>query len=287
MRRDDRTARGRRGSTRRRRLRLAGRYALLVLVAAVVLFPVYAAVMVAQKPFGELGDLGVLVPGRPHVGNVGEALTDTGMGRYLMNSFVVATAITVGQVVTSILAGYALAVVDFAGRGAAAALLGVSLLVPIEVTLVANVETVQRLGGIDTYWALIVPFLAFPLGTFLLRQAFRGIPQDLRDAAALDGYGHGAFLVRVGVPLVRPTVAALALFSFLLAWNQYLWPLMVTNRDDRRTVQIGLAQLSGGVGPDIDLIMTATLLAAVPILVLLLLFERQIVAGLTSGAMKG
>jgi ABC-type glycerol-3-phosphate transport system permease component len=87
--------------------------------------------------------------------------------------------------------------------------------------------------------------------------------------------------------LVRATIAALALFSFLLAWNQYLWPLMVTNRDDRRTVQIGLAQLSGTVGPDLDLIMTATLLAAVPILVLLLLFERQIVAGLTSGAVKG
>jgi sn-glycerol 3-phosphate transport system permease protein len=165
--------------------------------------------------------------------------------------------------------------------------IGVSLLVPIEVTLVANVETVQRLGGIDSYWALVVPFLAFPLGTFLLRQAFLGVPGDLRDAAALDGYGHLAFLVRVGVPLVRPTVAALALFSFLLAWNQYLWPLMVTNDDDRRTVQIGLTQLSGGVGPDLGLIMTATLLAAVPILILLLLFERQIVAGLTSGAVKG
>lgn len=286
MRRDRGTER-RRHRALSRRLRLVGRYALLVAVAVVVLFPVYAAVMVAQKPFGELGDLGVLVPGRPRVGNVGAALTDTGMGRYLVNSFVVATAITVGQVVTSILAGYALALVDFAGRGASAALIGVSLLVPIEVTVVANVETVQRLGGIDSYWALIVPFLAFPLGTFLLRQAFRGIPRDLRDAAALDGYGHGAFLVRVGVPLVRPTVAALALFSFLLAWNQYLWPLMVTNRDDRRTVQVGLAQLSGGVGPDIDLIMTATVLAAVPILVLLLLFERQIVAGLTTGAVKG
>lgn len=271
----------------RRRLRLAGRYALLAALSIVVLFPVYAAVMVAQKPFSELGDLGVLVPDRPDVGNVGAALTDTGMGRYLVNSFVVATAIMVAQVVTSIFAGYALALVDFAGRGASAALIGVSLLVPIEVTVVANVETVQRLGGIDRYWALIVPFLAFPLGTFLLRQAFRGIPRDLRDAAALDGYGHGSFLVRVGVPLVRPTVAALALFSFLLAWNQYLWPLMVTNRDDRRTVQIGLAQLSGGVGPDIDLIMTATVMAAVPILVLLLLFERQIVAGLTAGAVKG
>lgn len=287
MRPDDRTPAPDRRRPWRRRAVLVGRYALLTLVAAIVLFPVYAAVMVAQKPIGELGDLGVLVPDRPQVGNVSDALGDTGMGRYLLNSFVVATAIMVAQVVTSVLAGYALAFVDFAGRRAAGAVLAVSLLVPIEVTVVVNFETVQRLGGIDTYWALIVPFVAFPLGTFLLRQAFRGIPRDLREAASLDGYGHGSFLVRVGVPLVRPTVAALALFSFLLAWNQYLWPLLVTNRDDRRTVQIGLAQLSGTVGPDLGLIMTATLLAAVPILVLLLLFERQIVAGLTSGAVKG
>jgi sn-glycerol 3-phosphate transport system permease protein len=271
----------------RRRLALAGRYVLLIVVATIVLFPVYAAVMVAQKPIGELGDLGVLVPDRPQAGNVSNTLGDTGMERYLLNSFVVATAIMVGQVVTSVLAGYALAFVDFTGRRVAGAFLAVSLLVPIEATIVVNFETVQRLGGIDTYWALIMPFLAFPLGIFLLRQAFRGIPRDLREAATLDGYGHGSFLVRVGVPLDRPTVAALALFSFLVAWNQYLWPLLVTNRDDRRTVQVGLAQLSGTVGPDLGLIMTATLLAAVPILILLLLFERQIVAGLTSGAVKG
>lgn len=276
-----------RTARRRRRLGLAARYALLTVVAALVLFPVYAAAMVASRPFRDLGDLGVLVPTRPRPGNVADALTETGLGRYLANSLLVASAITVGQVVTSVLAGYALAFVDFAGRRATVALVAVSLLVPVEVTLVVNVETVQRLGGIDTYWALVVPFLAFPLGTFLLRQAFRGIPRDLRDAATVDGYGHGGFLLLVALPLVRATVAALALFSFLLAWNHYLWPLMVTNRDDRRTVQVGLAELSGTVGPDLNLLMTATLLAAVPVLVLLLLFERQIVAGLTSGAVKG
>jgi ABC-type glycerol-3-phosphate transport system permease component len=267
--------------------KLAGRYLLLVVVAVIVLFPVYAAVMVAQKPFAELGDLGVLVPDRVDLGNVPEAVTDAGMGRYLLNSFVVATAITLGQVVTSVLAGYALAFVDFTGRRAVVAWLAISMLVPIEVTVVVNFDTVQQLGGIDTYWALIVPFLAFPLGTFLMRQAFRGIPRDLRDAAVVDGYGHLAFVRSVGLPLVRSTVAALSLFSFLLAWNQYLWPLMVTNRDDRRTVQIGLEQLSGAVGPDINVIMTATLIAAAPILLLLIVFERQIVAGLTAGSVKG
>lgn len=271
----------------RARAVLTARYLLLVVVAGVVLFPVYAAVMVAQKPFGELGDLGVLIPDRLDAGSVPDAVTDAGMGRYLVNSFVVSTAITLGQVVTSVLAAYALAFVDFAGRRVAVAFLAVSLLVPVEVTVVVNFETVQRLGGVDTYWALIVPFVAFPLGTFLLRQAFRGIPRDLRDAAMVDGYRHLAFLRSVALPLVRSTVAALALFSFLLAWNQYLWPLLVTNRDDRRTVQIGLEQLSGTIGPDLNVIMAATLIAALPILVLLVLFERQIVEGLTAGSVKG
>jgi ABC-type glycerol-3-phosphate transport system permease component len=260
---------------------------LLVVVAAVVLFPVYAALMVAQKPFDELGDLHVLVPDRVDLGNVPNAITDASMGRYLLNSFIVASAITIGQIATSVLGGYALAFVDFAGRRVVVALLAMSLLVPIEVTIVVNFETVQRFGWIDTYWALIVPFLVSPIGTFLMRQAFLGIPRDLRDAATIDGYGHLAFLRTIAVPLARPTVAAFGLFSFLLAWNQYVWPLMVTNRDDRRTVQIGLEQLSGTVGPDINVIMTATLIAALPILVLLVLFERQIVAGLTAGSVKG
>jgi sn-glycerol 3-phosphate transport system permease protein len=272
---------------RRRRASLVLRYALLIVVAAIVLFPVYAAVMVAQKSFAELGDLGVLTPGRVRFGNVPDALTETGMGRYLVNSVIVSTAIMVGQLTTSVIGGYALAFVDFAGKRVVVVLLWVALLVPIEVSMVVNFETVQRLGWIDTYRALILPFLVTPLGTFLLRQAFRGIPRDLRDAATVDGYGHLAFLRSVALPLVRPTVAALGLFSFLLAWNQYVWPLLVTERDDRRTVQIGIEQLSGTVGADLNVIMTATLLAAVPIFALLVLFERQIVAGLTAGAVKG
>lgn len=267
--------------------RMAGRYALLVTVAALVLFPVYAAVMVAQKDLAELGDLGVLVPGGLDGGAFPDAFVDAGLGRYLLNSFIVSIAITVGQVLTSVLAGYALALVDFAGRRVVFWSLLATMMVPFEVTIVVNFETIQRLGWIDTYRALILPFLAFAVGTFLLRQAFLGIPRDLRDAAAMDGHGHGGFLVHVGVHLVRPTIAALALFAFLVSWNQYLWPLMVTNSDDRRTVQIGLEQLRSVSGAELNLVMAGTILATVPILVLLIVFERQLLRGLTAGAVKG
>lgn len=276
-----------------RRIDLAGgskllaRYLLLTVVAAIVLFPVYAAVMVAQKSLTELGSLDVLVPDRVDLGNVPTAIGDARMGRYLVNSTIVSIAIVIGQVTTSVLAGYALAFIDFTGRRALLAAIAASLIIPFEVTVVVNFETVQKLGGVDTYWALILPFVAFPLGIFLMRQAFLGIPRDLLDAAVVDGYGHFGVLRNVALPLVRSTVAALSLFSFLLAWNQYLWPLLVTNRDDRRTVQIGLKQLTGSVGPDLGVIMTATLLATIPILVLLVVFERQLIRGLTAGSVKG
>ncbi|MBT8212652.1 MAG: carbohydrate ABC transporter permease [Acidimicrobiia bacterium] len=266
---------------------MTGRYLLLIVVAAAVLFPVYAAFMVSQKPLTALGDLGVLVPDTLDLGGFDEAARDANMGRYLLNSAIVAVLITVGQVVTSILAGYAFAALRFPAKTLLFTLFLATLMVPGEVNIVVNLETIQKLGWIDSYQALVVPFLAFSVGTFLLRQAFLGIPQDLRDAAAMDGHGHWSFLVNVAVPLVRPTIGALSVFSFLLAWNQYLWPLLVTNDDDYRTVQIGLKALTDEAGANLGLLMSATLLASLPIVIVLVLFERQLIRGLTTGSLKG
>ena len=114
---------------------------------------------------------------------------------------------------------------------------------PAESIVLGNLETIQNLAWIDTYQALVVPFLAFAFGTFLIRQVFLTIPKDLREAAALDGVGHLRFLWEVAVPLARPAIGALGLFSFLAAWNQYLWPQRVTTDESHRTIQIGLAAL--------------------------------------------
>ena len=243
--------------------------------------------MVSQKPLSELGNLGSLVPGTPDLGSFDEAFNDRNLGRYLLNSVIVSLLIMVGQVTTSILAGYAFASLRFPGKAILFYLFIATLMVPAEVNIVVNLETIQTLGWIDTYQALVVPFLAFSIGTFLLRQAFLGIPQDLRDAAAMDGYGHWGFLLRVGIPLARPTVAALSVFSFLLAWNQYLWPLLVTNSDEYRTVQIGLKQLADSSGGQLNVLMAGTVLATLPILVVLVVFERQLIRGLTAGSLKG
>lgn len=274
-------------AARARRTRTVLRYALLVLVAAIVLFPVYAAVMVAVQPLGEYTDLGVLAPTHLTFQPFADAFRDAHLARYLVNSAAVAAAITAGQVLTSILSGYAFAALRFRGRSVLFVVFLATMMIPTEVTIVANFETVQRWRWTDSYQALVVPFLAFAFGTFLLRQAFLGIPPELRDAAVVDGHGHLGYLWRVAVPVVRPSIAALTVFSFLGAWNQYLWPLLVTNDDRYRTVQIGLKQLASANSATLNLVMAGTLLAALPIVLLLVFFERHLVRGLTAGAVKG
>ena len=273
---------------RRRRRSNIPRYLGLSIAALLVLFPVYCAFVMAVQPTSRLLDFpGILLPTDPDWSFFSRAFNEANMDRYLVNSIFVSLVITAGQIVTSILAAYAFAFLRFPAKGLVFALFLATLMIPAEVTIVANLQTIERLRWLDTYQGLTIPFLAFAFGTFLLRQTFLGIPAELRDAAALDGYGHWGFLRHVAVPLAKPAIAALGLFSFLLAWNQYLWPLLITEEESHRTVQIGLKNLSSGNPDQLPLVMAGTVIAALPILVLLILFQRNLVRGLTAGAVKG
>jgi sn-glycerol 3-phosphate transport system permease protein len=150
-----------------------------------------------------------------------------------------------------------------------------------------NFNTVNDLGLYNTYAGLALPFLATGFGAFLIRQAFLVTPRDLRDAAQLDGYGHWRFMWRVAVPLARPAIAALAVFAFLAAWGEYLWPLIITADAEFRTVQVGLRQLSRTSIDQINVTFAGIVLASLPLFVLLLVFQKQLVRGLTAGAVKG
>jgi sn-glycerol 3-phosphate transport system permease protein len=160
-------------------------------------------------------------------------------------------------------------------------------MVPAEATMLVNRETMSSWAWTNTYRALVVPFLATAFGTFLVRQVFMGVPQDLVDAAQIDGLGHWRFLWGVAAPIARPTLGALGLFSFLGAWNQYLWPILVTDTDRKRTVQIGLKYLQASAIDRQNLLLAGSVIAALPIFVLLAIFQRQLVKGLTAGAVKG
>ncbi len=282
------------GRTRRRRQTFdeptgagrLGRYALLCVVTFLVVFPIYTTVVAALKPGSEVLK-NPLVPTTITFDVLVEAWNEGRLGRYLFNSFVVAIVVTVTQVITSVLAAYAFAILEFPGKRAVFLVFVATLLVPAEATLVVNLDTVDNLGWLNTYQGLAVPFLATAFGIFLLRQVFLTLPRDLRDAAAIDGVGHLGFLRHVAVPLVRPTIGALALFSFLGTWNQYLWPNLVINEADMNTVQSGLRLLSRSSLSEPNLVMAGTVIAAVPIFVALFVFQRQLVRGLTVGAVKG
>jgi sn-glycerol 3-phosphate transport system permease protein len=264
------------------------RYLLLTVLAVVVLFPLYMTLVNSLlKPSQIAARPPTFFPTSPEWSTYSEAWNEGHMGRYLLNSAIVTTIITVGQVVTAILAGYAFAFLEFPLKRTLFLVFLATLMVPFEVTIVTNLATINSLGWYDSYQGLAVPFLATGFGAFLMRQAFLQVPRDLQDAASLDGFGHWRFMTRVAVPLARPAVAALSVFAFLGAWNQYLWPLLVTKDEKFRTVQIGLKQLRATSIQDVNVTFAGVIIAALPLVILLLVFQKQLVRGLTAGAVKG
>jgi len=275
-------------SSPRRRVRLFGRYLLLSVLAVIVLFPIYITVVNSLlQPAQIASQPPTFFPTHPMFSSYSSAWSSGHLGHYLFNSFIVTGIIVIGQVLTSILAGYAFAFLQFPFKRTLFVVFLATLMIPFEVTIVQNLQTVVSLGIYNTYAGLAAPFLAWGLGTFLLRQAFLGIPRDLDDAAALDGYGHWKFLWRVAVPLARPAIAALTVFSFLTAWNQYLWPLLVTKNEQFSTVQIGLRQLRGTSLEQVNITFAGVVIAIIPLVILLLIFQKQLIRGLTAGAVKG
>jgi sn-glycerol 3-phosphate transport system permease protein len=278
-----------------RRARVINRYLLLSALSLIVLFPIYITVVNSLLPADKIVERPpTLFPTAPLWQSYSNAWTQGHVSSYLFNSVVVTFCIVAGQLLTSIFAGYAFAFLEFPFKRTLFVVFLSTMMVPFEVVFFTNLQTVVKLGevpllghyiGLDTYGALVVPFLATGFGAFLVRQAFMSLPRDLRDAAELDGYGNFRFMWRVAVPLARPTIAALTLFCFFDAWNQYLWPLVAS--DHYRTVQVGLRQLSRVSLDQINVTFAGTVLAAVPLLILLLIFQKQLIRGLTAGAVKG
>jgi sn-glycerol 3-phosphate transport system permease protein len=205
----------------------------------------------------------------------------------LGRSFVIAILITVAQVVTAILAAYAFAFLRFPAKALVFGFFMGTMLLPLEVTLLANVQTIRELGWINSNAALVTPFAATAFGTFLIRQGFRGVPPEIQDATRLDGYGHMAFLWRFAVPLTRPVIASFTVIAALGAWSQYLWPQAVIDDDRFQTAQIRLKTIVGTDLASANVGVAAALIVALPVVLLLIAFQRQIIRGLTAGAVKG
>ena len=272
----------------RRGLRTVGSYILLTAGAVIVLFPIYVTIVNSLLPLNQLvHQPPPLFPTDPQWHDYSAAWNGGQMSKYMATSAIMTGIIVVGQLVTSVLAAYAFAFLTFPFKRTLFVVCLATLMIPLEVTFITNLDTITSLHWFNSYAGLSIPFLATGFGIFLLRQAFLQIPRDLQEAAQLDGYGHMKFMTRVAVPLARPALAALAVFSFLAAWNQYLWPLVATGgTSPLDTVQIGLKQLLGTQVSTIPVALAGTVIAFVPLVILLLVFQKQLVRSLTAGAVK-
>ncbi len=276
---------------RQRRVHFAkttGWYVLLLALSSVVLFPIYMTIVRAlSTPVTYLNADSPLYPVGIQWDVFFRALDYRGLTRALWLSAAMTIIITVAQVVTSLLAAYAFTFLEFPFRRTLFALFMATLMLPIEVTLIPNVQLIGELGWLNSMQGLTAPFLASAMGTFLVCQGFRGVPDELRDAARLDGYGHLRFLFRVAVPLARPVIAAFTVISFLAAWNQYLWPQAAATMDEWQTAQVSLKSLGTSDPSTFNVGVAGAIVVALPVLLLLLAFQRQLVRGLTAGAVKG
>jgi sn-glycerol 3-phosphate transport system permease protein len=265
-----------------------GAYLVLTLLSLLILFPIYMLILRAlSSPLRYINAGQPLYPVAIQWDVFSNAFSQANLGRAMGLSFVVTMVIVIAQLLTSTLAAYAFAFLEFPGKTLMFIVTIGTLLLPIEVTLIANIEIIRSLDLLNSVEGLTVPFLATAIGIFLIRQGFLGIPKDLRDASELDGYGHLRFLFRVAVPMTKPIIGSFIVISFLGAWNQYVWPRFATTENEWQTVQVALRTI-GTENPDqLNLGFAAAIIAALPLLVLLIFFQRQIVRGLTAGAVKG
>lgn len=238
-------------------------------------YPFVWMVATAFKTLPEsLNPSGPLFPAAWQWQNLALTFQAAPFGRYFLNSLFVSLAAGMAVAATSLLAGYAFARLEFRGRDLLFGVLLATMMVPFELTFIPNFVMVTRLGWYNTYAALIVPWCASPFGIFLVRQAFLSVPQDLFDAAQMDGCGHLRFLRHAGAALVRPALAAIFLFAFLGSYNALLWPLVVTSETSMRVVQVGLSAFVLDSGVRLNLLMCASMVVILPGVLLYLLAQR-------------
>ncbi|MFF0264302.1 carbohydrate ABC transporter permease [Kribbella sp. NPDC004536] len=272
-----------------RKVRNGVSHLLLVIVAIVFLGPLVYAVSTSLKPADE-----VFTP-TPHLfgseirwKNYADAFTFAPFDRYFLNSLFVAVAGTLVVVAASSLSAYAFARLKFRGREQLFVLFLGTLMVPQEVLIVPMYWLMQALGWVDSYWALILPWAFTAFGTFLLRQFFLTVPAELEEAARVDGCGPFGSFFRIMLPLARPALAVLTVFTFISFWGSFLWPLIIINSvEDKGTVPLGLAQFVGQQGTQWNLMMAASVLAMVPTVLLVVLLQKHLVRGLLVTGLGG
>ena len=261
-------------------------HAVLLLGAVVMLAPLLWMITLSLKPARLTYSPPYLLPTTFQWQNYAEAFKAAPFDRYYLNTAIMAAGITFGQLIFSSLAAYAFARLNFRGRNVLFLVVLATMMVPVQVQLIPSFLIVKSVGWQNTFQALIIPRMVSAFGIFLLRQFYLSIPRDLDEAAMIDGATRFGVWWRIILPLSRPALATLAIFAFLFSWNDFLWPLVVTDDPNMRTIQLGLVMFQGRYTTNWTLLMAGTVTATIPTILAFLLGQRQFIESIALSGVK-
>lgn len=269
--------------------RLALRQAIMIFMALAMILPILWAFSTAIKPQKEIYAYPpTIVPSRIAWENFQKAWHSAPFGRYAFNSVFVTLTILACQLLNAAFAAYAFSWLNFKGRDTLFLFFLVAMMIPTQVLVVPTFLIFKTLGWIDTYWALIVPFVSNAFGIFLIRQSFLSIPRDLVDAARIDGCGHLGIIKNIMVPSSRAAFISFSLLTFTWRWNDYFWPLIMTNSTKMRTLPVGIVFLRTSEGSiEWNVVMAGAVLVMVPVILLFIFLQKYFVEGVMSSGIKG
>lgn len=284
----DRVAAPRPGRRNGSRAGLVTRLILAILAAAIVFFPLYWMLVIAFSPRGEVFAPGAprFWPSRISFENFETVFARFPVAEWFVNSLVIGAFVTAFTVVLNLLAGYAFARMNFPGRNLLFLLALATMMIPVQAIMVAQFKLVTGLQIYGTYWSVILPGAAAAFGIFLARQFFLSIPQELIEAARMDGAGHVRVFLQIVLPLSKPLIAVLSLLTLLGSWNDFAWPLIALKDNALFTLPIGLLYLKGQSTPDYSASMALALISVLPMVVLFLVFQRYFVQGFARSGIR-
>lgn len=260
----------------------------LLVLALIALAPLLWMVAVSFMQKGEASAFPPpLLPAAPSLDAYRELFARAGMGRYFVNSLIVSIAITVGALLVNTMAGYAFAKLRFRGRDRLFQVLLAALVIPAQVAMLPLFLMMKGLGLVNTFGAVIIPALATVFGIFLVRQYARSIPEELLEAARIDGAGELRIFFQIVLPMLKPVLVTLAIFTFMAAWNDFMWPLIVLTDQDNYTLPVAIAALSREHVQEVEMMMAGAVVTVLPVLLLFLLLQRYYIQGLLLGSVKG
>lgn len=263
-------------------------YICKLFVSLIIISPVIYAISASFMTNSELASWPPkLFSGNPVLTNFQRAFSSVPLFHFLRNSLIVCTIVIAAQVLTASFAAYAFTFFEFRGRNLLFLLVLSTMMIPQDAIIISNFLTINSLKLTDTCQALVLPYLTSAMGIFLMRQFFMTVPKDLKEAATIDGCTDLRFLFYILVPISTPAIASLCIYVFIQTYNQFLWPLLVTNTMSRRTVQIGMQMLHNSEAAEYGVVLAGAVAILIPSIIIFAIGQKYLIKGMTAGAIKG